>query len=210
MIARVLIAEDDAATRVRIAGLLRSRPYDVVAVPDGVSAMETLEADPTIRMALLDWEMPGLDGDEVARRIRRRDDTDVYVILLTSRDAADDVVAGLDAGADDYVTKPFSATELAARVAVGARTAELKQRLRQRVHELEEAQREVRTLRGLLPICMHCKRIRNDNDSWERIESYLESRSEVAFSHGLCSECLDAHYPEPGDEDDLDRASGDD
>lgn len=208
---RILVAEDDAATRARILGLLRSRGHTVVAAPDGQVADEMLATDDAIALALLDWEMPELDGDEVARRARERDDRDLYLILLTSRDGASDVIAGFDAGADDYVTKPFSAAELIARVSVGLRTVELQRRLRHRVAELEEAHREVHTLQGLLPICMHCKKIRNDDDRWERIESYLEDRSEVAFSHGLCNECLEAHYPEPDDDDDdLDLAAGDD
>jgi DNA-binding response OmpR family regulator len=207
--ARILVADDDLVTRTRIMGLLRGRSHDLVEAADGTAAQRALDADPSIRVALLDWEMPGMDGDELARWIRARGGPYVYVLLLTARSGATHVVEGLDAGADDYVTKPFAAAELLARLDVGLRLVELETVLSRRVEELETAQHEVRTLQGLLPICMHCKKIRNNNDTWERLETYLEERSDVAFSHGLCQECLDAHYPEPDDEDlDLDRAAG--
>jgi DNA-binding response OmpR family regulator len=120
----------------------------------------------------------------------------VFTILLTARERADDVVAGLDAGADDYVVKPFNDLELKARLQTGARLMRLKLELATRVHELQDALTHVRRLQGLLPICMHCKRIRGDGQTWHRLEEYIQEHSEAEFSHGLCDECLASQYPE--------------
>ena len=118
-----------------------------------------------------------------------------YIIILTARGAKEDIVAGLGAGADDYVTKPFDIDELRARIEVGRRVVGLQAALADRVEELQAALDHVKTLQGILPICMHCHKIRNDHDSWERIEKYIAQHTEAQFSHSLCPECLKKHYP---------------
>jgi phosphoserine phosphatase RsbU/P len=136
--------------------------------------------------------MPGLDGPEICRRLRTNDtSTPTYVILLTSRDAAADVVEGLRAGADDYVTKPPHEDELLARVSVGARVIRLQQTLADRVRRLEEALSNVKQLQGLLPICSYCKRIRDDQNYWQQVESYISVHSGVQFSHSYCPDCFE-------------------
>jgi len=98
-------------------------------------------------------------------------------------------VEGLQAGADDYVTKPFDHAELRARVQVGARVVQLQSALAARVRELEEAMSSVKTLEGLLPICCYCNKIRDDGNYWHRVESYIAGRANVRFSHGICPDC---------------------
>jgi response regulator RpfG family c-di-GMP phosphodiesterase len=100
-------------------------------------------------------------------------------------------VAGLDAGADDYVTKPFDREELRARVSTGQRIVELEERLADRVQELERALKEVKALSGLLPICAYCKRIREGEDYWQAVENYIEHHSDAHFSHGVCPDCYE-------------------
>ena len=113
--------------------------------------------------------MPGIDGPELCRRIRQDPSlAHMYVILLTGRRSSQDVVAGLDAGADDYVVKPFDADELRARVHVGIRVLKLQERLAERVAELQTALLKVKQLSGLLPICSYCKRIRSDRITGSR------------------------------------------
>jgi CheY-like chemotaxis protein len=146
-------------------------------------------ADPP-RLAILDWLMPGLDGVEVCRRVRAAGLRPMYLILLTGRGSKQHVVEGLQAGANDYITKPFDPDELHARVSVGARMVSLEQELAQRVRELEEALAQVQTLQGLLPICAYCKKIRDDGNYWHQLESYIQKHSAARFSHGICPTCF--------------------
>lgn len=134
--------------------------------------------------------MPVLDGVDVCRKARQTKGLEsLYIILVTSRDSEEDIVAGLDAGANDYITKPFQPRELKARVGVGERVVELQQQLANRVVELEEALGRVKTLQGLLPICSYCKKIRDDGNYWKQVEGYIEEHADVSFSHGICPDC---------------------
>jgi sigma-B regulation protein RsbU (phosphoserine phosphatase) len=188
---RVLIAEDDRATARLLAGLIGSWGYEVVAAGDGNAALAHFEAASTPQLVLLDWMLPGADGPEVCRRIRKlRSNSAIYIILLTSKSARTDVVAGLEAGADEYLVKPFDAEELRARLHAGARIVDLQQRLADQVSELETALANVRKLTGLLPICAYCKAIRDDSNYWHRVEEYVGEHSDVTFSHGICPKCL--------------------
>ena len=122
--------------------------------------------------------MPQIDGVELWRRVRATPPrTPVYLILLTARSGRVDLVAGLEAGADDYLTKPFDPDELRARIHVGERTIGL--------------MASVRQLSGLLPICSYCKRIRSDHDYWDQVEHYISDHSGAVFTHGICPTCLE-------------------
>jgi response regulator RpfG family c-di-GMP phosphodiesterase len=123
--------------------------------------------------------------------------------LLTARASREDKIQGLQAGADDYITKPFDPQELRARVQVGIRVLELQGALAQRVRELEEALSRVKQLQGLLPICSYCKKIRNDRNYWQQVEGYITEHSEAQFSHGICPDCY-AQYVRP----ELERMQG--
>lgn len=187
---RVLIAEDDLIPRLLLRRALEEWGYKVVLSGDGEEAWRILQTPDAPRLVILDWEMPCLDGIEVCRRIQAAGRTNPpYVILLTGRGEKEDIVAGLDSGANDYVTKPFDREELRARVQVGQRVIELQRSLAARVRELEEALAEVKQLRGLLPICSYCKKIRDDRNYWQQVETYLGRHSEVRFSHGICPDC---------------------
>lgn len=188
---KILVAEDDPVSRCFLEVTLAKWGYEVVAVCDGTQAWETFQREnPAI--AILDWMMPGIDGAEVCRRARALDTTvPAYLIMLTAKSDKQDVVDGLDAGADDYITKPFNRHELHARIKVGLRIGELQKAVADRVAELERALSRVKQLQGLLPICSYCKKVRDDQNYWQQVDSYISKHSEVAFSHGICPDCFD-------------------
>jgi len=188
---KILIAEDDPVSRVFLEVSLVKWGYEVFSACDGNQAWQALQRDsPSI--AILDWMMPGIDGAEVCRRARAvQTPTPVYIIMLTAKTDKKDVVEGLDAGADDYLTKPFDRQELRARIGVGLRIAELQKNLADRVVELEGALSRVKQLQGLLPICSYCKKVRDDQNYWQQVDSYISKHSEVAFSHSICPTCYD-------------------
>ncbi len=188
---KVLLAEDEAVSRRLMEVHLDKWGFDVVGARDGAEAWVQLQQQPDVEMAVLDWMMPEVDGVDLIHRIRTElPGRSLYVIVCTARSGVEDLVTALDAGADDYLRKPFLQEELRARLRVGVRTVALERALRRRIADLDAALRHVRTLQGLLPICMQCKRIRNGEQVWERLESYLEEHADVEFSHGLCDECL--------------------
>ena len=187
---QILVAEDQAVSRHILAANLRNWGYEVTAVEDGTRAWEVLQAEAAPQLLILDWLMPGMDGIEICRQIRKSPQArPLYLILLTARRGQEDKIRGLQSGADDYITKPFNREELRARVQVGIRVLELQGALAQRVRDLEEALSRVKTLQGLLPICSYCKKIRDDRNYWQQVEGYISDHSEAQFSHGICPEC---------------------
>lgn len=127
---KILIADDDALSRRLLKGTLQRAGYEVTAVTNGREAVEKLSEPDGPRLALLDWMMPELDGLGVCSRVRKGCDQNyVYMILLTARESKEDVVAGLESGADDYLVKPFNADELKARLRTGERILHLEDRL---------------------------------------------------------------------------------
>ena len=188
----VLVADDEPVSRTVVSAMLKKAGYPVILASDGEQAWKKLDAADSPSLALLDWEMPGLQGPEVVERIRSRaSQAPTYVILLTSRDSPADIVRGLRAGADDYVTKPANEDELIARVNVGARVVQLQLALADRVRSLEEALANVKALQTLLPMCAYCKSIRNDQNYWEKVETYFSQHSNVSFTHSYCPNCYE-------------------
>jgi diguanylate cyclase (GGDEF)-like protein len=137
---RALIADDDATTREIVASAMRCWGLDVVTADNGVAAWRHMQAVHPPGLAVIDWMMPGLDGIEICRRVRGTPRLHgMYLILLTGRDAREDLVTALDAGADDYMVKPVHVEELRARVHVGLRVVMLQESLAARVAELGAA-----------------------------------------------------------------------
>ena len=189
---KILIAEDDPVSRRVLQAALEKWGHEVIATSDGAEALKVLEEPDAPRMAILDWMMPRMDGVEVCRSVREiKLRIPTYIILLTAKGLKDDIVEGLESGANDYVTKPFHRPELRSRVQVGVRMVELQTELAHRVAELEKAINEVKTLRGLFPMCSYCKKIRDDSNFWTQVECYLMEHSEAEFSHGICPDCYE-------------------
>ena len=189
---RILIAEDDAVSRHLLEATLQKWGYEVIATADGLEALEVLRQPDGPSLAILDWMMPGMDGAEVCLKAREQAaDRLLYIILLTAKGRKEDIVEGLTAGADDYVIKPFDRAELKARMNAGERVLRLQAELAVRVKELELALTNVKLLQGLLPICCYCKRIRDDQNYWQQVDTYVADHSEAVFTHGICPECRD-------------------
>jgi len=189
---KVLVADDDRIAATMLSKTLRQWEFDVTVVSDGAEALRYLQTQgsKTPTLAILDWMMPKLEGADVCRRVRLEMPlANMYLMLLTSLETKGHIVAGLDAGADDYLIKPFDPEELRARINVGVRVLSLQERLTERVTELQDALANVKQLHGLLPICSYCKRIRGDDSYWTQVESYIAERSDAQFSHGICPPC---------------------
>ncbi len=191
---KILIAEDDSTSRIILVKMLERWGHETVEVSNGLEAFNILKNANAPRLALLDWMMPEMDGVEVCRALSAAGGRPPYIIILTARNNKDDVIEGLDSGANDYITKPYDIKELKARVNAGLRVLHLQDVIEQRVKEREEALAHVKTLQGLLPICMHCHKIRSDEDSWSRLEHYLSAHADVKFSHGICPDCMEKMY----------------
>ncbi len=190
---KILIAEDDEISRRILQVTLAAAGHEVIVTQNGAAAWAILEKDASPKLAILDWMMPEVDGLEVCRRARQQPTaTPVYIILLTAKAQKTDVVQGLEAGANDYILKPFNRDELRARVRVGETVVNLQQNLAARVEELENALVQVKLLQGILPICSYCKNIRNDHNYWQQLDVYVTEHSEAQFSHSICPACYES------------------
>lgn len=187
---KILIAEDDLVSSRVMCITLQKWGYELVVTDNGIGALAALQAEDAPHIAILDWMMPGLDGVEVCRRVRQTTrPVPTYIILLTAKSGKDDIVTGIEAGANDYLTKPFDRDELRVRVGVGVQMIELQMNLAERVDELEKALAEVNQLQGILPICSYCKMIRDDKNYWQKVEHFIAQHSEARFSHSICPDC---------------------
>jgi CheY-like chemotaxis protein len=193
----LILIVDDVPRNLQVLGMmLKEEGYQVAAAQSGVQALDMLEdLDPDL--VLLDIMMPELDGLAACRRIHAipRFKT-LPIIFLTAKTEKEDVVNGLQAGGVDYVSKPFNADELLARVKTHVELKRARDSEIRLIKDLQQALAEVKQLSGLLPICFHCKKIRDDQGYWENVEEYIEKRSDTQFSHGLCPDCMQQHYPE--------------
>jgi len=188
----VLVADDLDVNRKLLRTLLSAEGYAVIEASNGIDAFNILQTATGPMVGLIDWEMPEMEGIEVCRQARALQGTPpLYLILLTVRDSKQDIVAGLQGGANDYITKPFDKTELLARVSIGKQMVQLQQTLTEHVAELKEALINVKQLGGLLPICSYCKKIRDDQNYWQQVEAYVGKHSDAKFSHSICPQCYE-------------------
>ncbi len=189
---KILIAEDDLTSRRHLEVVLTKWGYDIVSCSNGKQAWEELQEKHAPKLAILDWMMPEIEGIEICNRLRKLDtQTPVYVILLTTQKEKEDIVKGLEAGADDYIIKPFEPNELQARIRVGCRILQLQEKLANRIKDLQASLQHIKTLQGILPICSYCKKIRDDQNYWEEVEEYVVKHSEADFTHSICPKCYE-------------------
>jgi sigma-B regulation protein RsbU (phosphoserine phosphatase) len=186
----VLVAADESASHRRLEAALATWGFSVLVARDGEEAWRLFEAEAP-PLVVLDWNVPGLDRAELCRRIRAHGrGATTYVILLSPRAERRHLVEALDAGADDYLTRPFDRAELRARLRVAEGAIALRRDLRRRIAELEAALSATTRLRGPLPICAYCRKVRDGEDRWHPLENYVSAHTEVQFNHGVCPDCF--------------------
>jgi DNA-binding response OmpR family regulator len=178
----ILVVEDTPWDRELLVTVLEREGYEVAQAVDGARALDLAVRDKP-DLILLDVLLPGLDGLDVCRKLKAGPDTRaIPVIFLTGQSESDQILAGFEAGAVDYVTKPFRVLELLARVHVHV--------------ELRRVQNEVKTLRGILPTCANCRKVRDEHGAWHAMETYIAKRTDALFSHGFCPECIPLLFPD--------------
>ena len=181
---KILIAEDEAVSARILKLLLENEGHEVVSVADGSAAWALYHGEP-FRVIISDWTMPGLDGLQFCRKVREHACRDyTYFILLTGADTGrENLRLAMDSGVDDFLSKPVDREVLSMRLRVAER--------------ILEYARQIKVLKELLPICMYCKRIRDDGDYWQQVESYIHQHTGSNFSHGICPDCFNHEFGAP-------------
>ncbi len=239
--ADILVVEDSIIQARKLRLLLEKHGYRISIALNGVEAMAILE-DFTPNLIISDVMMPEMDGLELCRHIRSNDRLNfIPVLLLTALSEPEDIIRGLESGADNFLTKPYDETLLIKRINYILVNQEIRRNPRsdmgieiyfagkrhfinsdriqildllmsayenalQHKRELERVNQElkgavetIQTLHGFLPVCSNCKKIRDENDRWEDLETFISRKSEAKFSHGICPECRKILYPELDD-----------
>lgn len=187
---RILVADDEPIFRKLYASLLENLGHDVVIAESGDQAWSLLQRTDAPRFAVLDWMMPGLSGVDLCSRLRGTARHRLsYFIIVTANSGKDDLVAAMDAGASDFVTKPFAPSEFLARVTVGVRAMTLQDQLLERIVVLQAAVKEDFNAMPILPVCMYCKSVRDEKDLWHEREEFLVGTIAQKLSHGICPSC---------------------
>src|SRR5690349_7328282 len=183
---QVLVVDDDPVAGSHLSSIAEAAGYTVTVAQNGREAWDVLQKVHH-RLVISDWYMPELDGVELCRRVRaRRNEPYVYFILVTQRGGKKQYLTGMQAGADDFIAKPVDPDELQARLGVAERILGLR--------------RELQQLEVLLPICSYCRKIRNERDEWDPLETYIEQHFQTAFSHSICPDCYTKHVQPQLDE----------
>lgn len=189
MAKKKLLVVDDVPENLIILYKLLRKEYQVIGANSGKEALQILSADRP-DLILLDIMMPDMDGLEVCRVLKEDDRLrEIPIIFITALTDEMDESRGFEAGAVDYITKPVKPAILSHRVAVHLELQSQREALARQNDELQQALARVNELSGLLPICMTCKKIRDDNGYWNQLESYISTHSEALFSHSYCPDC---------------------
>lgn len=196
----VLIVDDVPKNLQVLGNILRKKDYNIAAATSGKQALDMVgNINPDL--ILLDIMMPDLNGYEVCEKLKANPTTkNIPVIFLTAKTETEDIVKGFNVGAVDYLTKPFESAELLARANTHIELKRARDKERELIVQLREALTRVKQLSGLIPICSRCKKIRDDEGYWQRVEEYLEAHSEAQLTHSLCPECVIKLFPEMSEE----------
>lgn len=204
----VLIVDDIPANLSLLRDVLEPEGFRILGATSGAAALNICQRT-LPDLILMDVSMPEMDGFEACRRLKQLPGVQsIPVVFITARHETEAVVEGFNSGGSDYLAKPFNRAEAIIRVKAHLENSRLHRLLRERnlelerlnaeltsrQQQLEEALASIKTLRGLIPICSYCKKIRDDKGYWDRVENYLQKHSEALFSHGICPECAQAYF----------------
>ena len=193
---RILVTDDSLVARTACSNQLNEAGYQVLFAQNGLEAVDTASKE-AVDLILMDVVMPEMNGVEATRKIKQLESTrDIPIIMVTSMGDMDTLQSAFEAGAVDYVTKPIEPIELMARIRSALRLKtemdarkKREEELTKKNQALEQALSEIKTLRGFIPICAWCKKIRNIEGYWEQMEHYIEQHSQATFSHSICKDC---------------------
>lgn len=173
---KILIADDEPVAAEILRQALKLFGHEVIVTSNGLEAWEAFDRDP-VRLVVSDWFMPGLDGLGLCQKIRERKRTPyTYFILLTSQETRpENYDLATDAGVDDFLTKPLDRPAIRMRLRVAERILGFTT--------------EIRQLKDLIPICAYCRKIRNDGNYWQMVETYISEQTGSNFTHGICPTC---------------------
>lgn len=176
---KVLLVEDDPLSRLLLHSTLQSLGCEVVCLANGLDAWNLLE-EQKIRLVVSDWQLPGIDGLELCSRIRAKEEDYVYFILVTNSylNEESETIA-IEAGVDDFMPKPVKIEDLRNRLRVASRFLGYRERIRK--------------LESFIPLCSYCRKVRDDQNYWQLIETYIRERTGSQFSHGICPDCYEKH-----------------
>jgi len=177
---KILIAEDEPLAAKILQNALESLGHEVIATRNGAKAWEVFDHAP-VRLIVSDWLMPALDGLGLCRKVRDRKKTPyTYFVLLTSQETKpENYDLAAEAGVDDFLTKPLDRPTIRMRLRVAERILRFTT--------------EVRQLQEMIPICSQCRKVRNDKNYWQGVETYINEQTGSNFTHGICPECTEIY-----------------
>jgi DNA-binding response OmpR family regulator len=194
---RILVVDDDPDILFATVRILKKEGYEVIGAETGNECLEkTVQEQPDL--ILLDVDLPDILGTEVCSQLKNDPEHQKkHIMMLSSvKTSSHDQADGLDAGADDYIARPVSNREFLSRVQLMVRLIRAERKNDTYISELVQAIERIKVLSGIIPICMHCKQIRDDKGYWNQLEKFISDHSDARFSHGLCEACLKKYYPE--------------
>jgi CheY-like chemotaxis protein len=184
---RILVIDDDSNLSRTLADILRVKGYEAVSAANGAEALALLRENP-VNLALIDIGLPDISGVEVLKRIKA-DYPSTEAIILTGNASLDSAIEAANSGAFSYLVKPYDIEQLMLNIRRGIEKRQAEEDRERLILELRAALAKVKQLEGIIPICSYCKKIRDDQESWQQLESYITEHSEALFSHGICPEC---------------------
>jgi len=194
---KILVTDDDPAILLATARVVKAAGYHVLTAASGAECREMFRQHQP-DMMLLDVVLPDTLGTELCREIKSTPaGKGTFIILISgSKTGSDEQAEGLDLGADGYIARPISNKEMKSRIDAMVRILVAERERDRLIGELQEALDRVKVLSGLLPICAHCKNIRDDQGYWSRVEAFIGKHTGAEFSHGICPDCTKKYYPD--------------